>query len=58
MRIPPIKGGAYKAATVFTVSENILRRNISIYLVARDGQQYRVVALADGLEKDLNSLLI
>lgn len=35
MRIPPIKSSKYLAATVLTVSENILRKPMSLYVVGK-----------------------
>lgn len=47
MKVPPIKSGNYKAAAVLTLSESILRRNISFYLVGKiEKGSYKVAGVA------------
>lgn len=59
MRIPPLKTGAYRAATVFTVSEAMLRKKASFYLIGRPEKGvYKVAGIAEGIQKDLVSLLV
>lgn len=59
MRLPPIKSSKYKAATVLTLSENILKKPLSIYIVGKtDKAKYKVVGLAENIQKDLINLLI
>lgn len=59
MRVPPLKTGAYRAATVFTLSEAMLRKRINFYLIGRPEKgQYKVAGLAESVQKDLISLLV
>ncbi len=46
MRIPPIKSSKFKAATVLTLSQNLLRKPISLYIVGKmDKAKYKVAGL-------------
>jgi hypothetical protein len=60
MRIPPIKSAKqYRAATVITFSESLLKRKIWLYLVAKTEKGvYKVAGLSEGVQKDLINLLI
>jgi hypothetical protein len=60
MRIPPIKSAKhYRAATVLTFSESLLKRKISLYLVAKiERGVYKVAGLSEGVQRDLINLLI
>ena len=59
MRIPPINSSKYKAATVLTVSENLLRKPVSLYLVGKmDRGKYKVAGMVENIQKDLINLLI
>ena len=59
MRIPPIKSSKWKAATILTVSENLLRKPISLYLVGKlELGKYKVGGLVENIQKDLINLLI
>lgn len=47
MRIPPLKTGAYRAATVFTVSEAMLRKKVNFYLIGRPEKGvYKIAGIA------------
>lgn len=47
MRVPPLKSGAYRAATVFTLSETMLRKKLNFYLIGRPEKGvYKVAGLA------------
>lgn len=47
MRIPPLKTGAYRAATVFTVSEAMLRKKVNLYLIGRPEKGvYKIAGIA------------
>lgn len=47
MRIPPLKTGAYRAATVFTVSEAMLRKRVNFYLIGRPEKGvYKIAGVA------------
>ena len=59
MRVPPIKSGNYRAAAVLTLSEAMLRKPISFYLVGKvDRGAYRVAGVAEEVQRDLSSLLV
>ena len=59
MRIPPIKSGNYQAATVFTLSEALLRRKLHFFLVGKMGKgQQKVVGMIENVQKDLSALLV
>ena len=54
MRVPPIKSGNYKAASVMTLSEFLLKRRVSVYLIGKIGKgQYRAIGIAENVQKDL-----
>ena len=59
MRVPPIKSGNYQAAAVMTLSEMLLKRRISFYLVGKVGKgQYKAVGISDNVQKDLSALFV
>jgi hypothetical protein len=59
MRVPPLKSGAYRAATVFTISEAMLRKKMNFYLIGRPEKGlYKVAGVAEAIQKDLVSLLV
>jgi hypothetical protein len=60
MRIPTIKSAKqYRAATVITISEALLKRKLSFYLIGKvEKGSYKVAGLAEGVQKDLINLLI
>jgi hypothetical protein len=60
MRIPPIKSAKqYRAATVLTFSESLLKRKICLYLAAKTERGvYKVAGLSEAVQRDLVNLLI
>ena len=59
MKVPPIKSGNYQAAAVMTLSELLLKRKVSIFLVGKAGKgQYKSVGISDSIQKDLSALFI
>lgn len=59
MRVPPIKTGNYKAAAVITLSQALLRKRISVFLVAKSSKgQYSVVGVSENVQNDLVGLVV
>lgn len=59
MRVPPIKTGNYKAAAVITLSQALLRKRISIFLVSKTSKgQYSVVGVTENVQSDFVGLVI
>lgn len=59
MRVPPLKTGAYRAATVFTLSETMLRKRLNFYLIGRPEKGiYKVAGMAESVQRDLVGLLV
>jgi hypothetical protein len=58
MRLPPIKSSPYNAASILTISENMLRKSLSLYVVGKVDGKFRVGGVVENIQKDLVNLLV
>eukprot|EP00919_Chromeraceae_sp_WS-2016_P079754 GHVR01188704.1.p1 GENE.GHVR01188704.1~~GHVR01188704.1.p1 ORF type:complete len:101 (+),score=3.33 GHVR01188704.1:158-460(+) len=60
MKIPPIKSSRqYRAATILTISETILKKKIYLYLIGKvDRATYKTAGVCEAIQKDLISMII